>query len=203
MGGRVIFKVLMVKTTTIHKHPRHVRYPAQLSATAGYVLLVTAWLLILGMAGVVTVEAAWTLLPVSSTANYETVWMTIGGLSSSSGTSEDLSIGAKAILLFVLLLIVSLMSHFVAVHASQFMHWFIQKLGLKLTSTHLFIMKCLLALLVPFMMMVAVLGLPNIAAPLGQLIVGFSALLAVASVVCFSVQHVIARRVKMAVKNIL
>ena len=38
--------MFMVKKRTVkHPHPRRVRYPAQLSATVGYVTLVIAWLM--------------------------------------------------------------------------------------------------------------------------------------------------------------
>lgn len=193
---------MVTRKTTKHTHPRRVRYPARLSATIGYVLLVIAWFMAIGTAGVVILDFIALQLPLTIT-NSTGLLESIGGSVSYSTESPDATLAGKVLLGTMLVVVAVLSSHFVAVHASRLLHYFLQAIGLKLTQAHLFVSKCLLALFAPLAMMVATLGFPAGFSMLGVIAVAICGAIAGVSVVSFSVQHVIARRHSMAAKSIL
>lgn len=191
------------KRTAKHSHPRRVRYPAQLSATVGYVALVIAWLMVIGLAGVIALEAVAALLPL--TATYGDHILDSIGVSSSQAVTEvqEPSLGGQLLLGAMLAFIAAISSHFLTVHTSQLLKLLIAKIGLALTHTHLFVTKCLLGLLAPLLMMIVVLGFPQGYRMLSVMTIAICGTFAAVSVVSFSVQHVIARRHGMVIKHVL
>lgn len=196
--------MFMVKKKPHHR--RRVRYPARFSATLGYVLLTASWLLVIGIAGAIVIENIAATLPQSQSQD-SVLWIhPLGSGYATGGTtaaSEHAMLGWRILLGSLLVLLAALSAHFVAVHMSRFVRRLLSMLGLKLTVGHLFVMKCLLALLAPLVMLVVVLALPLYAEALGVLLVGVCAAFSAVSVASFSVQHVLARHSRMPVKNIL
>lgn len=195
--------MFMVKKRTVkHPHPRHVRYPAQLSATVGYVTLVIAWLMVVGTAGVIALESIAALFPFTATYG-DYILESIGGSSQVVTEVQEPSLGGQLLLGAMFAFIAALSSHFLTIHTSQLLKLFIAKIGLSLTHTHLFITKCLFALIAPLLMMIVVLGFPQGFRTLSLITIAICGAFAAVGVVSFSVQHVIARRHGMAIKHVL
>lgn len=188
-----------------HKHRRHVRYPARLSASLGYSFITLSWLLILGMIGIIIIEWVASLLPDTPLYTDGDLWYNVlsAGLQVQYGTGDEAGSGVKILMLGAFIVAVAYSSHFIAVHASRFLRYFITAIGLKLTPAHLFVTKCLFGLLAPLAMMIVVLGLPYYSESLDKAVVGVTAAMSFIGVLCFTIQQVIVRRAKMAVKDII
>ena len=188
-----------------HKHRRHIRYPARLSASLGYAFISLSWLLVLGMIGIVVIEWVASLFPAVPAYDDNGLWYGVlsAGMQAQYGTQGEAGFGVKILMLGAFIVAVAYASHFITVHASQFLRYFITTIGLKLTATHLFVTKCLFGLLAPLTMMVVVLGLPYFSESLDKAIVGVTAAMSSIGVACFAIQQVIVRQAKMAIKDII
>lgn len=204
MGGRDIFKVLMVKTVK-HHHRRRVRYPTRLFGTAGYVGLASSWLLVLGAAGSIGLDTLLLRLPRAEQTEVESTVTNYyyGSEVVTSTTTPDPSIFIQLFLILLFVSVVALLSHFVAERSSRLLRHLLSGIGLKVTLGVLLVAKSVSALLAVLVQLVVVLGLPEGTEQVKYLLVIVTGLIAVAAVVSFAVQHAIARRAKMLVKNVL
>lgn len=186
-----------------HTHRRRVRYPVRFFGTGGYVGLVMSWLFVLGILGSYIIDA---VLRMSSDQirSYEpssTLHSFL--LLDNSQTSSEPSLFVTFILVILLIGVIAALAHFVADRASLVLKHFLTAIGAKLTLGLLLGAKCTLALGAVLMQLVVTLGLPSDITDYTHLIVGITATMSIVSVVSFAVQHIIARRSKMAVKNVL
>lgn len=192
----------MVKKQS-YPHRRRVRYPARFFGTGGYVSLVTSWLFVIGVAGSYLIDAVIRLFP-SHTVSYEPSSTLHSFLfTDSTRVSSEPPLLATFVLVLLLAGIIVVLAHFVADRASRILKHFLALLGAKVTIGLLLGMKCVLALAAVLTQLVVVLGLPTDVEVYMYLIVAITGTLSAVSVVCFAVQHGIARQHKMTVKNIL
>lgn len=198
----VYFKIVMVKKPK-HTHRRRVRYPAHFFGTGGYASLVMSWLFVIGVAGSYIIDAVLAMFPSQSSLYESSSTLHSFLLSDSPQTSGEPSLFISFILVLLLIGIIATLAHFVADRASLILKHFLALIGAKLTLGMLLGTKCTLALAAVLAQLVVVLGLPNDVQMYMYLIVCITGVLSSLSVVCFAIQHVIARQHKMAVKNIL
>lgn len=194
--------MVMVKSSK-HTHRRRVRYPARFFGTSGYVSLVTSWLFVVGVAGSYLIDAVVRLLPSQSVSYESSSTLHSFLLTDSSYVSSEPPLLATFVLVLLLAGIIVVLAHFVADRASYILKHFLTLLGARVTIGLLLGMKCVLALAAVLAQLVVVLGLPTDVETYMYLIVAITGTLSVVSVVCFAVQHGIARQHKMTVKNIL
>ena len=186
-----------------HTHRRRVRYPVRFFGTGGYASLVMSWLFVIGVAGSYIIDMILAMFPGQSTTYESSSTLHSFFLSDSTHVSSEPSLLVSFILVALLIGIIATLAHFVADRASLVLRHFLAAMGAKLTLGLLLGVKCAAALAAVLVQLIVVLGLPNDAQMYVYLIVCITGVLSSISVVCFAVQHVIARQHKMAVKNVL